>query len=392
MKIIIVTSGNLPMPPSRGGAVENLLLSFIEYNEQIKKDELIILSCKDEDAEKWACKYNESRFVYIDTNRQLFKIKKCLRHALNRITGFKVGNAFVNECKRYIVAENPDAIIIENMPLFVIPLRSITEKPIYLHLHNDTLNSSSINNKEIVKACTEIWAVSDFIANQVKGIGVNKDNVYTLLNGLDANRFKTCDDSRRIKTIREKYKISEKDFVILYTGRIVPNKGVRELIEAFISLKNKNNTKLLIVGSSFFGAKSTDNFITELKDISKERRNDIIFTGYIPYENMGSIYSIADLVVLPSMCNEACGLTVIESLLCEKPLITTKTGGIPQMCEGTESLLLDPNENLTDELINRIDDLIEKPEKMDVMRESCKAVKQRLSVERYLKELDNLLH
>jgi len=392
MKILIITSGILPMPPSKGGAVENLLLSFIEYNEQMKKDELVILSCKDEAAEKWACKYSESRFVYIDTNRCLFKIKKCFRYAWNKITGFKVGNAFVTECKRYIAVENPDAIIIENMPLFVVPLRSITEKPIYLHLHNDTLNSRSLNNKEIVSACTEIWAVSDFIANQVKSIDVNKSNVCTLLNGLDTNRFKPFGNSRRIRTIREKYNISEKDFVILYTGRIALHKGVRELIEAFNSLENKNNSKLLIVGSSFFGIKSTDSIITELKEISKERKNDIIFTGYIPYENMSSIYNIADLVVLPSIWNEPCALTVIESLLCEKPLISTKAGGTPQICDGTKSVLLDLNENLTDELINRIDDLIENPEKLDDMSKSCRAVKHRLSVERYLMELDNLIH
>lgn len=392
MKILIVTSGNLPMPPSRGGAVENLLLSFIEYNEQIKKDELVILSCKDEDAEKWAHNFKKSRFVYIDTNRILFKINKVVRHVLNKITRFKLGNAFVTECKHYIAAENPDAIIIENMPLFAVPIRSITEKPLYLHLHNDTLNACTINSKSIVDACTEIWTVSDFIRDQVKGIGVGEDNIHTLLNGLDAKRFKQSSDPVELKKVREKYKIADDDFVILFAGRIVPHKGVRELIKAFNSLKNRDKTKLLIVGSSFYGIISTDDFVNELKEISKECIKDIIFTGYIPNENMSMIYSMVDLVVLPSICNEACPLTVIESLLCEKPLITTKNGGIPQLCEGTKSILLEPNENLTNELANRIDDLIEHPEKLDIMSKSCKSVKHKISVERFLEDLEKLIH
>lgn len=392
MKILVVTSGNLPMPPSRGGAVENLLLSFIDYNEQKKMDNLVIISSKDDEAEKWALKYSMSKFIYIDTQNYFFVMKKIICHAINKISGFKHGNAFVNESRRYISNEKPDIIIVENMPQYVVPIQKMTDRPIYLHLHNESLKTDTINNREIMKACTGVWTVSDYIGKQVKKIGINEERVHTLLNGLNVNRFKASEKSESLEALRNNYGIDKNDFVILYTGRIVPHKGVKELIQAFNKLQNKCKTKLLIVGSTFYDKVNKDDYFSELEKISEARKSDIVFSGYVPYDDMSKIYQLADLVVLPSICNEACGLTVIESLLCEKPLITTRMGGIPQVCEGTETILLNPDENLVHIITKNIENLIEHPEKLDSMSKSCRVVKQKLSEERYLTELEKLIH
>ena len=73
--------------------------------------------------------------------------------------------------------------------------------------------------------------------------------------------------------ITEKYGL-EKDSYILFLGRLVPEKGIRYLVEAFKNVKT--DKKLVIAG----GSSDTDSFMNELKDIAKDD-DRIIFTGFV---------------------------------------------------------------------------------------------------------------
>ena len=84
--------------------------------------------------------------------------------------------------------------------------------------------------------------------------------------------------------------------------------------------------KLLIAGSSFYGMNVKSSFEEEIINIAKTINNNIIFTGFVPYEEMPKVYNVADIAVLPSMWEEPAGLTIIESMACGIPVITTVSG------------------------------------------------------------------
>ena len=73
-------------------------------------------------------------------------------------------------------------------------------------------------------------------------------------------------------------------------------------------------------------------------------RDKVIFTGYIPHEELPKYYALADLVVLPSTCEEAAGLTVIEAMMMQRPVITTTMGGIPEYTNPECAVLLENDE------------------------------------------------
>ncbi|MCR5485645.1 MAG: glycosyltransferase family 4 protein [Clostridiales bacterium] len=99
----------------------------------------------------------------------------------------------------------------------------------------------------------------------------------------------------------------EKYGYILYLGRLTPEKGLRELIEAY--LKTETDKKLVIAGE----LEDTD-FVREIKEMASSSEN-IIFTGFVSGRMMNELYSNASLFVLPSHI-EGLALTLLEAMSC----------------------------------------------------------------------------
>lgn len=105
--------------------------------------------------------------------------------------------------------------------------------------------------------------------------------------------------------IREKFQL-EKDSYILFLGRIVPEKGLRYLVEAFKQVDT--NKKLVIAG----GASDTNDFVNEIKEMARQD-NRIIFTGFVQGQLLDELYSNAYIYTLPSDL-EGMPLSLLEAM------------------------------------------------------------------------------
>ena len=109
----------------------------------------------------------------------------------------------------------------------------------------------------------------------------------------------------RAKQIKEKYNL-KKDEYILFLGRIVPEKGIHYLIEAFNKIKT--DKKLVIAG----GASDTSEYFTDLKNKTKNNKK-IVFTGFIQGEILSELYSNCYIYCLPSDL-EGMPLSLLEAM------------------------------------------------------------------------------
>ena len=133
-----------------------------------------------------------------------------------------------------------------------------------------------------------------------------------------------------------------------------------------LQLKDKSNIKLMIIGGTFYGNASDENdFVRTLKDKAKYLENRIVFTGFVPYKEMPDYLQLADIAVLPSMWDEPFGLTIAEALAAGVPLITTRCGGIPEICEGVAIIV--ERTDIVNNLATAILDLYGHPEKRKQM-------------------------
>lgn len=303
MKIAILTSGILPIPAVQGGAVENLIDYYLEYNNQHRLHDITVYSI----APPHSTPKSDTEcthYHYVGTTSLFHRLKRAW---FVRRTSQKDGyynpyiEYFLHEAMKHIRRQHFDAIILENRPGYALPLSEVTDAKLIVHLHNDFLNSESKQAQAIARACHSVITVSDFIKQRVETVLSPQLKVTTVHNGINLPRF-----YQATPLSRSSLGFTEKDFIVVYSGRINPEKGVKELIQAFKRLKDYPHIKLMIIGGSFFGnEQGHDPFIQSLQEEAKELSNRIIFTGYVPYGQIPSYLKMADVaaVFLP------CGMT-----------------------------------------------------------------------------------
>ncbi len=372
-KILVISSGLLPIPACEGGAVENLTENMLKYNENHKDIQFVVYSKmpkKKIDISNW--KYTEFRFIC-----QNIVLKK-LFGFLSKISKKKIPNYFVSYILKDLKKrnENYDYVLIENMPLFVIYFKKIFANRIILHVHNDWLNINSPYATDIVNSCYKIIAVSNYVKNRVLEINANAD-VVTLINGIDNNRFRKILDKEINDNTRKQYGIMKNEIVFLYTGKLKPEKGAYEVIKAFSILTSSiRNIKLIMVGSSFNKFDNDTKYITKIKEIAEINKN-IIFTGFVDYEHIHKIYSIADIQIVPSQCEDSCPLVVLEGLASGLALITSISGGIPELVNSKCSIQISRGKNFIVDLVDSMKKIISDDKWMESMKkESLKKSKE----------------
>ena len=93
---------------------------------------------------------------------------------------------------------------------------------------------------------------------------------------------------------------------------------------------------------------------------------------------------MGDIAVLPSMWDEPFGLTVVEAMASGLPLITTRSGAIPEVCEGVATIV--DREDIVKNLAQAILDLYHHPEKRHAMSQAALNRSKLFSKERYAQE------
>ena len=129
---------------------------------------------------------------------------------------------------------------------------------------------------------------------------------------------------RSPKLIKEKYGL-DKDEYILFLGRLVPEKGITYLIEAF--KKVQTDKKLVIAG----GSSDTNAFMQELKKLA-ESDDRIVFTGFVQGQMLEELYSNAYVYTLPSDL-EGMPLSLLEAMSYENCCITSDIAECAEVVE-----------------------------------------------------------
>jgi rhamnosyl/mannosyltransferase len=131
--------------------------------------------------------------------------------------------------------------------------------------------------------------------------------------------------------------------VVLFVGRIVPYKGVEYLLKAFEQINESGEKfELLIVGGEE-GSKITNHsaYFQEIQHLanSEKIKDNVQFLGRIDGSQLPLYYSLADVVVLPSvMRGEAFGSVLIESLACGTPVVASNLPGVNEVLKGNNQV------------------------------------------------------
>ena len=340
MKIAILTSGILPIPAVNGGAVENHIDFYLKYNHEHRLHEMTVFSVWDDKIKGHpALQSDINHYEYIKVNSLKAKIMKNLYHIIHgdRYYHYTIEYYFRKAWKR-LQKKCYDIILLDNRPGYALGMKVPDGTKLFIYLHNDLLNNTTKGYQEIYHKAARILTVSNYISNCVRTINPNDTKCFPILNGIDIQAF-----SPNIPSCitRSQLGLAEDDFVMVFSGRVTKEKGVSELIDVMIQLKQYEKIKLLIIGSSFYGdAIHEDSFIKALKQKAEIIKKRIIFTGFIPYSQMPQYLKISDISVVPSLWDDPCPNTVLEAQAMGLPIITTRRGGIPEEVTEDNAILL----------------------------------------------------
>lgn len=192
--------------------------------------------------------------------------------------------------------------------------------------------------KLAVKYADEIIVLSKGVQDYFKE-NYNRDTVF-IPNGVNKPVI------REPNIIKEKYGL-EKNEYILFLARIVPEKGVHHLIEAY--KKIDTDKKLVIAG----GASHTNNYLEEIKKMAEDD-DRIIMTGFVQGDELEELYSNCYIYCLPSEI-EGMPLSLLEAMsyrcnclvsnieentqICEYMGYTFKSGNVEDLKVNLEKLL-----------------------------------------------------
>jgi glycosyltransferase involved in cell wall biosynthesis len=170
---------------------------------------------------------------------------------------------------------------------------------------------------------TDVFSVSTGVKSVLKEDEITKKEINIIwngsVNGIDSSCF--FSDPSSIKLLKKKYNISDEDFVYGFVGRLVTDKGINELVKAFLKVNAiYSNTKLLLVG----------NFEDALDPLERKVKNEIetntsiIYTGY--QLDIRSFFNIMDIFVFPSY-REGFGISLMEAAAMGVPAISSNIIG-----------------------------------------------------------------
>jgi len=172
-------------------------------------------------------------------------------------------------------------------------------------------------------------------------------------------------NQEKIKIIRKKYNLPAE--FILFVGTLEPRKNIVRLIEAYhklifnFSAKGGSapggqfsifNLKLVIVGKKGW---YWQEIFEKVKKLNMEDK--VVFTGYLPDQDLPYLYNAALCFVYPSLY-EGFGLPIIEAMACGCPVITSNISSLPEVA-GEAAILVDPynSQEIADALKKIIRDL-----------------------------------
>lgn len=382
MNVCLIMPNVFPVPATKGGATETLINNLLKENEKKAHIHFICISVFEPEAKKQSEEYKYTEFIYIEQKRDTTD----LTFSEDDSNFYK----YMDNILENIKDRDIDFFIIEGGDIsgYEYLLKNLPKKKCLVHIHGDELGNNNINSEIYSK----FLAISEYTRKLIKSDGIIQDDKIELLyNAINIDEFDKIISNEEKELLREKYDIQKDDTVIMFLGRTIPQKGVKELILAFKKLKNIERSKILIVGSSNYGEKVENEFEQELAQISEDVKDKIKFTGYIENTNLYKIQNIVDIAVVPSMWEELFGLVVVENMASGLPLVVTRSGGIPEIVNDDCAFIINKDENLIDNMAERLDYLIEHPELRKKMGEHGRQRAKLFGMEQYLENFYNIM-
>ncbi|MCX7842808.1 MAG: glycosyltransferase family 4 protein [Clostridia bacterium] len=381
MKIAMICTEKLPVPPIAGGAVQLYIEGIVPYLAQHHDITVFCIEHPRLMSEEIIGKVRYIRLPSPTKTSYIANIKE------------KLDSSF-------------DLVYVFNRPLWVLSLaKSLPSTRFGLSLHNEMFHMEKIDDKkglECIKRVEFINTVSQFIADGVTDRFPDaQPKLNVIYSGADTSKYfprwslEGMDNNKKLKA---KYGISNHR-IVLYVGRLSNKKGVDILLKAMSKVMDTcPDVALVIIGSKWYGKNETDEYTASLQSLAGNLKGPVVFTGFLPPSKIPAHYNMGDIFVCPSQWQEPLARVLYEAMAAGLPIITTNRGGNAEViAKGKNGLLLDDHDGYKncsspDVLAEYIGYLLDNPRlASDMGQEGRKLAEKKYNWERVAKDVLDVL-
>lgn len=344
MKIALICTEKLPVPPVAGGAVQLYISEILPY---ISKEHDITVFSLSHPGLPMEETVNGVKFIRINAKSPAGYYKK-IKDLLD--------NTF-------------DLVHVFNRPRWVPFLsENMPNTGFSLSLHNEMFHPDKISESKAVQCIKRVEfinTVSKFIADGVKKLYPEAaDKLNVVYSGVNVEKYSSNRSSTGMANkliLKKQYNLTDKK-VILHVTRLSPKKGTHIVISAMKKVvKTHPDTALVVVGSKWYGKNEEDKYGVYCKNLCKDISDNVVFTGFIPPSEMPQYYNLGDIFVCASQWEEPLARVHYEAMAAGLPIITTDRGGNGEIIEQDVNGLLIKDYKNPDSFSNYINYLLSRP-------------------------------
>jgi glycosyltransferase involved in cell wall biosynthesis len=201
-----------------------------------------------------------------------------------------------------------------------------------LHPHENLLNKYGA--RTVITQTKQIVVVSQALKTAVENFAKPSNIISVIYYGVDLEKFQEVQENADRSQLKA---VSNKPY-ILFVGKQIYIKGLKDLLIAFEYLIDDINCNLVVVGPTL---NEVQKLAPQLTQLLKDR---LIVTGPLAPHEIPTFMQNCELFVLPSY-SEGLPNVILEAMACGKPVIATKIVGIPeQVIHGQTGLLIEPGD------------------------------------------------
>ena len=201
-------------------------------------------------------------------------------------------------------------------------------------VHNIGDRFSAMRTRTVLREADFLVAISDDLRKRMVAMGAAPEKTAAIVSGCDTTVFHPMD---RLEA-RLKLGIDPAVEAIVYIGRMDIRKGLRELVDAAVSLHTQRpKMHVYLIGAG------PDRPVVEAAIQASDAAGYIHTLGECSFDDVAVWMTASDLVTLPSYM-EGCPNVVLEALACGRPVVATNVGGIPEIMSGECGQLVPPRD------------------------------------------------
>lgn len=318
MKVLMVVTEKLPVPPVRGGAIQTYVAAVAPHLGA--GNDLTILGVTDPTLPD---RETVGGVTYV------------------RVPGGDL-DTYLTNVTAFLQANTFDLIHIFNRPRAVLPVRAAAPGArLVLSLHNDMFEPFKIDAETAAQVITEverIVTVSDYVGRRAAELyPAAAPKLRTIYSGVDLERFapSRSGEARDVRnSLRRQHGLEGKK-VILFVGRLSPKKGADVLVRAMPHVAKRHpDAALVLVGSKWYGEDKVSDYVAYVRALAARAPLPVVTTGYVPADQVHQWFWAGDIFVCASLWEEPLARVHYEAMAAGLPIITTARGGNPEVVAG----------------------------------------------------------